>query len=150
MTEPDNPTVTTVTSHLDALVAESKALRTDLRAKEAARRREIRTLIGVMTILAVFMLLVLTIAWQNNQVVKQTHENGEKIADCTTAGGKCYEDGKARTGAAIADILRGEIALGECSRLYPGESGPAFDVKLRACVYQRIQTDPSALPSPTG
>lgn len=150
-TEPIEPAaasgVHALSASLSELVAESQALRTDVRTAEATRRKENRINLVVIIMLTLFVVLVLVVAWQNNRIAAETRTTNDRIADCTTAGGRCYEDGKQRTGAAIGNIIQAEIALGECSRLYPGESGPAFDQKLKACVYSRIQ--PSPTPSPT-
>lgn len=134
--------VAALASVVDGFKSESAALRADIKSKERERRRETRVLLVLVALLLAVAATVLVVAWES-------YQNNSRIADCTTAGGKCYEEGKVRTGQAITSVLRAQIALGECSRLYPGESGPAYDAKLRACVYQRIQTDPAPAVKPT-
>lgn len=146
--DPHQP-VDILRSSLAALIAESQALRTDVHAAESARRRQFLVNTGVLGMLALFVLLVLVVAWQNNQVVTRVNQTNARVADCTNPGGKCYEDGKRRTGDAIGDIIRAEAYMAECARLYPGESGPAFDQKLEACVNARLAATQHARAKPT-
>lgn len=155
MTEPLDPLdprchVDSLKLSLAELVDESQALRADMHAAERARRRENRINLAVIILLCVFVALIFGVAYQNNAIAHQAADTNRRIADCTTSTGTCYRQSGQRTGQAIGSIIRAEIALGECSRLYPGESGPDFDVKLQACVYERIATDaPTPIPTPT-
>lgn len=145
---------------LALLIGESQALRGDLnsaetarRQAEAAHRRTGRINLAVLGVLAVFVLLLLINAVQNNRLTHQLATTNRQIADCTTAGGKCHEEASGRTGAAINDIIRAEIFMAECSRLFPGESGPVFDRHLEQCVTARLAgphlTPPTApVPAP--
>jgi hypothetical protein len=130
------------------VVDESRALRGDIHSAERARRRSNRINLGVLGVLITLVALLLAVTWQNNRLAHQVSETNTRIADCTTAGGKCYEDGRARTGAAISDIIRAQVFVAECARLWPGESGPAFDRKMEACVAERLAAA-SARPSPS-
>ncbi|HYJ33822.1 MAG TPA: hypothetical protein VE326_11435 [Candidatus Binatia bacterium] len=156
MTDPNVPVPPTLGEFLAEIHRDAQRLRGDVSAAELARRKATMVMFGLLCVLTVCMIAVLIVAGQNNTIASQTRETNARIADCTTATGTCYRQGAARTGSAIAAILRAQIALGECSRLYPGESGPDFDNKLRDCVYQRIATDPgpptvtpSVSPSPS-
>lgn len=135
---------------LESLIAESQALRSDIHGAEQARRRANQINLGVLLVLALFVSMVLVIGWQNNRVISQVRETNNRVADCTTAGGQCFEDGRRRTGGAIDAITRISIYVALCARLYPGESGPAFDAKMEKCVADRLakaQASPS--PGPT-
>jgi len=142
-------------SSLSALIEESKALRTDVHGAEAARKRANVINLGVLLLLASFVGLLLLLNWQNNQLAHQVNQTNKQIADCTTAGGKCYQQGSQRTGTAIGDIIRAELYMAECSRMYPGEAGPGYDRKLEACVYGRLlaaskaRDQASATPTPS-
>lgn len=143
---------------LSELVYESQALRGDVHTAEAARRRANQINLGVLGLLALFVAMLMVVTWQNNRLAQQVNETNSRMSDCTTPGGKCYEDGRTRTSKAITDILRVNVYMAECSRLYPGESGPEFDKELEACIYARLGVAdqqpqptpaPSAQPAPT-
>lgn len=144
---------------LTDLISESQALRRDVSANERARlvaakasRRVNQVNTVVVALLLLFVALILTVTWQNNQLGRQVKQGNERIADCTTAGGACYEQSAARTGAAVADIVRASVYVAECSRLYPNESGPDYDAKLERCVAAKLaaaRARPSASPTPS-
>lgn len=141
---------------LAAVVAEAAALRADvLAAKESQerearlRRRENRTTMVGIGVLSVFMLGVLGVAWQNNQIARDTRSTNAQIVSCTTPAGACFKDGQARTGQAVGDILKASIYMAECSRLRPGQSGPAFDTFLEQCVADKLVRVDNPQPSPT-
>jgi hypothetical protein len=142
------------------LLAETRALRHDVRQAEQARRRV--TLIGLVLLAAMCILLIvsLVLAAQTKRVAEQVHDTNQVIADCTSPTGACAQEGSQRASQAIGNIIRAEIFLAECGRLYPGESGPSYDAKLENCVYARLSAAagspprppvrPTPLPSPTG
>lgn len=144
---------------LAALVSEAAALRGDLHAAETARRRASRINLTVLGLLAAFVLLLLGAGWQTYRLTHELSKTQKQIADCSTAGGVCYEDTRARTSSAIQDIIRAEIFMAECARLYPGEVGPTYDRKLEACVAGRLAgpeirpkapVQPAPSPTPSG
>lgn len=144
---------------LSPLVTESQELRTDMRASDLIQRRRNLINLGVMALIGVLVFWLAVMVYQNNKLSHQLNGVTQQIADCTTAGGKCYEIGSKRTASAIGDIIAANIYMAECARLYPGEVGPAYDRKLERCVYDRLaaaararaqQTSPSPSPSPTG
>lgn len=152
MTDPHAPISPTLGEFLSEIHADAQRLRGDVSTAELARRKATMTMLALLAVLVICMIAVLVVAGQNRAIATQTSETNARIADCTTSTGACYREGSKRTGTAISSILRAQIALGECSRLYPNESGPEYDAKLRACVYQRIATDPGAagpVPAPT-
>lgn len=155
MTDPvvPTPTPTPRTNDLKVLVEyvnelsrNAESLRLDVKVADARAQSRNRINMALLGMLVLFVGAILVVAFQNNTIAQQTRTTNDKMADCSTPGGKCYEEGAVRTGNAIKSVLRAQIALGECSRLYPGEAGPAFDVKLRDCVYERIATDPGPPP----
>jgi len=107
----------------DRFADEARALRGDVHASEVSRRRASRINIALLAVLAVLAALLLWVSVQNRQL-------NNRIADCTTAGGRCYEESGARTGKAISDLIRAQVYVAQCSRLHPGESGPEFDREL--------------------
>jgi hypothetical protein len=138
---------------LASLIAESQALRSDVHGAELARKRANQINLGVLAVLALFVGLLVAIGWQNNQVIQRVDETNDRVASCTTPGGTCYEQGRARTSGAISAVVQISIFVSQCGRLYPGESGPAYDAKLQQCVMDRLaqaQAQPTpALPAPS-
>jgi hypothetical protein len=132
------PTQPVAARKFDDMLALADALRTDVKVAEAARRRANHINLGALALLTVLVALLIAVTWQNNRLAHRVDRTNAKLADCTTPGGRCYDEGRARTGQAIDDIIRSEIFMAECSRLYPNESGPAYDRKLEACVVQRL------------
>jgi hypothetical protein len=137
---------------LESLIAESQALRSDVHGAEVARKRANQINLGVLALLALFVALLIAIGWQNNQVVNQVQQTNDQMANCTTPGRQCYEQGRARTDGAVSSVVRISIFVSQCGRLWPGESGPDYDRKLQACVMERLRLaqaapQPSAQPS---
>lgn len=138
--------IASLSQSLADLIAESQALRTDVNAAEVAReheakqrKRENQINLGLIGMIAIFVVMVMVMVWQNNSISQDTRQTNKQMADCTTPGGGCYEEGRARTADAISDITKVSIYMAECSRLSPGESGPEFDKKLEACVYEKLK-----------
>lgn len=140
------PLVGAIAGHLEKIIAESKGLRGDVRDAERARRRAGRFNLAVLAVLAVSLMAVAGLGWQNNQLAQRQDETNRRMADCTTPGGRCYEEGRARTSGAIAAVVRISVYVSQCGRLYPGESGPEYDKKLDACVAAKLA---AATPGPT-
>jgi hypothetical protein len=137
----------TLTDLLTSVQQESAALRSDVHNAEAARRKANRLNTFLLGFAVVLVVAVLVVGWQNNRLTNQVNETNAKIADCTTAGRACYEQGRERTGDAISAVVRISILVSQCGRLYPGESGPDYDKKLEACVLERLGS--SATPPAT-
>lgn len=140
---------------LTALLDEASKLRGDVHSAEVARRRSGHINMGLTALLAVLVALVLAIGWQNNRLTEQTRETAaetretnKRIADCSTPGGRCYEEGRQRTSGAIDAVVRISIFVSQCGRLWPGESGPEYDAKLTKCVAERLQAA-QAQPAPS-
>lgn len=131
---------------LTQLINESKALRTDVKGAEHARRRATSVSLALLSLLVLFVGMLLVIGYQNNQLVHKVDEANARMADCTTPGGTCYSQGAVRTHQAIVDVIRAELLMAECARLYPGEVGPTYDAKLEKCVYSRLADTQSAAP----
>ena len=143
----------------ETFTEESRRLRIDVHAAEEARRRASRINIGLLVLLSALVALLLMVTWQNNLLARDVRKSSDSIADCTTAGGKCYEQSGRRTGNAIADIIKAQVYVAQCSRLRPGQSGPVFDKEIEQCVAERLaaadkarkpQPGPSPAVSPGG
>lgn len=153
---PDEPgPVSALRESLHELVAESQALRVDVHGAEKARKRASQINIALLALLGLFVALLVIVTWQNNKVVHQVNKTNAFIADCTGADGACYKENAKRTQGVVGDIIRAEIFMAECARLYPDEAGPTYDAKLETCVAQRLSgpglrpTAPAPGPGPS-
>jgi hypothetical protein len=147
--------VAVLSASLSALVAESQALRSDVLAAEQARKRANRIALSLLAVLCLFTGAVLAIGWQNNQLSRRVDKTNNQMADCTTPGGVCYEDGRRRTEGAVSSVVRISLFVSQCGRLHPGESGPEYDQKMEKCVTDRLAAAAAAdratpAPSPGG
>jgi hypothetical protein len=147
----DKP-VAALSHALATLSAELAALRDDVKADMRARIRKQHSIVVALAVLAVVMILGIILSVQTNRIAGDARTTNERMADCTTPGGGCYREGQRRTGEAVGDILKASIYMAECSRLRPGESGPAFDAFLERCVADRLaaaEPTPGPAPGPT-
>lgn len=145
-TGPHHDGIPPLQTSLATLLDEAQRLRGDVHTAEAARKRANQINLAVLGLLGLFVAMLLVIGWQNNQLAQDVSRTNEQVADCTTPGGGCYEDGRARTAGAIAALTRISVFVSQCGRLYPGESGPDFDRKLEQCVAAKLA---QAQPSPS-
>jgi hypothetical protein len=152
---PVSPAVGELRNSLADLVREAQALRTDVHSAEEARRKATAVNLGLLALLVLFVGLLIAVTWQNNQLIEKVDSTNSIMADCTTPGGECYEQGQQRVAGAISDIVWASVYMAQCSRLYPGEVGPTYDRKLEACVTERLeraarqrQASPAPSPSP--
>ncbi len=144
-----DPLVGAITGHLEDVLTEAKGLRADVRVAERARRRAAAFNLALLGLLAAALVAVGALGWQNNQLAQRQDETNRRMADCTTPGGDCYEEGRARTEGAVSAVVRISVFVSECGRLYPGESGPEYDKKLEACVAAKLAAaQPSTGPTP--
>lgn len=151
--KPVSSAVAAIQSSLAAVADGAEALRADVKASEEARRRSSNINLGLTVVLVVLVGLVLAIGWQNNRLNQRVAEGNALLVDCTTTGGKCYQQGQARGDSAVSAVVRISVFVSQCGRLWPGESGPEFDRKLNACVAERLAqaaSPPPATPAPPG
>lgn len=149
---PVSPAVAALGQSLSEVLAEAQALRSDVHTAEEARRKATVVNLGLLALLVLFVALLGAVSWQNNQLIEKVEQTNSTMADCTTPGGRCYEEGNRRTSGAINDIIWASVYMAQCARLYPGEVGPEYDKKLEACVTQRLQQaakERQATPTPT-
>lgn len=61
------------------------------------------------------------------------------VADCNNPAGDCAKRNQERTNDVLVtlgnNILMSAIWTNQCARLYPNESGPEYNKKLKACVF---------------
>ncbi|HEU4542988.1 MAG TPA: hypothetical protein VFR23_17795 [Jiangellaceae bacterium] len=127
---------TPLAAALAALVEELRLLRGDVQV-EAARRQKVSRITAVfIALLLVICGAVLVVGFQNHQLGKQNRNIGDQIADCTTAGGKCYEEGRRRS-ANNLDIL---ILSGVYAQTCRDTRGVDTDAEVVACVKRKLST----------
>lgn len=69
-------------------------------------------------------------------VAVDTQRNSDRLVDCTTPGGKCYEQGRSTTSGAIGTINKVTIAAVYCS----GKLGPTATIaQLSTCVEAMVR-----------
>lgn len=153
------PHVAALKQSLTDLIGEAQALRGDVHSAEHARRKANRINLAMLALLGIFVIMLVGVTWQNNSLAHEVAKTNRTLADCLDPSGDCYKLGQQRTGSAIQDIIRAEIFMAECSRLYPSVSGPEYDRQLEACVFERLagpglrshnnpMPEPSAAPAP--
>lgn len=116
----------TLTGALTSLADELRHLRTDIRADSKQRRRESLLSIGLALVLVLLMVGMLFVGWQN-------HSIGDQIADCTTAGGRCYEEGRRRSSEGVDRLIRSNIHLHRCLET----PGVDTDAEVIVCMERR-------------
>lgn len=151
--EPAAGRVETLSASLEELLVESQRLRRDVHSAEEARKRTNKIGLALIGAVAVFVVLVGLVSWQNNQVLRSTGSTNETIVDCTTPTGDCYRQNLRRTAEVVQNLIKASTYVSQCARLKPGESGPAFDRYLEDCVRAKLLADefdlsPTATPSP--
>ncbi len=146
MAEPTVGRVEALSASLEELLTESQRLRADVHSAEEARKRTNKIGLGLIVAVAVFVLLVGVVTWQNNKVLRQTGATNDVIVDCTAPTGECYRLNLQRTADVVLDIVKASTYVAQCARLKPGESGPAFDRYLEECVAAKLKADTFDLP----
>lgn len=106
---------------LKALLGESQRLRADVRERER-RQRRLMGLIAAATVICLILVISVTVLLvQSRQrgndtraLLRTNAATSQQIADCTTAGGKCYEEGTKRSAALIQLLLQGQKQIALC------------------------------------
>ena len=89
------------------------SLRADVHAAEDARRRANRLNTFLLVVAVLLVAVVAVVGWQNNRLATAVRDTNAHIADCTTAGGDCYEEGRERGGEAITAVVRISILVSQ-------------------------------------
>lgn len=121
-----NPTDRTgrgdVITMLDRVITEAEGVRGDVAAANRIRRRDNRVTHAAAVVIVLLLVAAIVLTAQNQRLARQNTDLGrqnqrisELIADCTTEGGTCYEEGRRRTGDAISEVVRANIAVQQCA-----------------------------------
>lgn len=108
-------------------------------AEQHAREQRFRiyglwqTLLGILVV--IFMVFTTVVAvWTLQATLDQSYQNGQvldRLVDCTTPGGECYQQSQSQTGAAIDTINRLTVEAGWCAKSLPQGSTEA---QYRQCI----------------
>lgn len=136
----------------DEVRTESERREAEAQAAVAAARRQNRFVLALLTVVAVLVAFLLTVVVQNrlrsnqnSEILRQTALTSARIADCTTVGGACYEQGVARQSDAIRTLVRAIIYVAPCSQITD------TDEELEDCVMRRLLESspaPGVTPAP--
>jgi len=133
---------------LNALLGESQRLRADVRERER-RQRRLMAVIGIGVVLCLVLVGgVMVLLVQGRQrgndtraLLRTNAATNERIADCTTVGGKCYEEGTKRSAAFIQLLLQGQKQIALC------RSESDTSTELEKCIDKALAA--MTAPSPT-
>lgn len=114
-----------------ALSEETRADREERRAERQAQRRRDRLTLTLIGLVAVLVVALGAIAWNNRQTYK-------RIEDCTTTGGKCNEESQKRVGGAISQLVGAQVVIEACGRVPDNDTV----AEIEACVAQRMAKPP--------
>ena len=113
------------------------------------RRREVASGV-VYGFLAVFLLLLLYVVAQTYSlltVVRETQKSSRDavfaIEDCTTLGGRCFEESQQRTGEAVSTIGRYDLYTAWCI----DQPGSMTLDRLERCAMRLARTEATVEPA---
>jgi hypothetical protein len=150
--EPEHPPpAPTIAEMLGAFQQEAAATRVAVEERLLVLRRIYIGLTAFVAVTAVLVALVLVILVQNRQTSAKTRSAittnaklSATIADCTSVGGKCYEQSQANLRKTIALLMESNKAIAECAR------STDTDRQLDACVNAKLAAvAPGVEPAPT-
>jgi hypothetical protein len=139
-----------LTDLLGTFRSEAEATRQAIHVHENNRRRQNRWALAIIAVMAVVLAMVLVILLQNRQKSNQSRQIlrnnavlSEQIADCTTAGGKCYEEGRKQSATAVQQLIRSNLVIAVCAR------DTTTDAGLMRCVDAKMAELAKPSPTPT-
>jgi hypothetical protein len=124
---------------LEKLIAESQQLRADMHESQDQQQYRFRWLQIFIGVLIVAVAVLGTLVLQNQRISAQ-------IADCTTAGGACWEESRQRSKNNVSAILNSTIFVAECLQRFPHQ--PTQEQELEACVRRELATNRQPVPPP--
>jgi hypothetical protein len=107
---------------------------TEMRMRRAEVLARAAVVAFVAAVMAVLVMVVVGQAVQLQKLGKianDTRAGTDRLVDCTTPGGKCYEQGRSTTSGAVGSINKVTVAAIYCS----GKLGPKATLdQLNVCV----------------
>jgi hypothetical protein len=117
------------------LLEESRRLRADVVARSETQRKFTRMALAAVVVTIMLLGIQLTILLQNRRtsaetraVIRENASTSQQIADCTTAGGRCFEEGSKRSAERTQGQIRAQTEIAVCQRFSTTED------QLRKCV----------------
>lgn len=78
-----------------------------------------------------------TIAVQNNQVLLNVQTGTDRLVDCTTPGGKCYEQGSRSQSAAVKTINEMSVYAAYCAHKPDNDTVQ----EIKSCIEQELKVN---------
>jgi hypothetical protein len=146
---------------LAALIAESQKLRADVVQREDRRRTEADArdrrqrkliaficagiVVAIVLIIGVVVLLVQSRARgaDTRALLRANAAINQRIADCTTVTGACYQEGAQRSSVAVQQLLRAQEGIALCR----AKTEPGSVTELQQCIDAELE--PFLTPQPT-
>jgi hypothetical protein len=101
------------------------------RARQAVKTLSIALVVACAVMLGYVTVVASYQLQQLHGVAIDTKRNSDRLVDCTTPGGKCYEQGRSTTTGAVGSINKVTVAAIYCS----GKLGPKATIdQLNSCV----------------
>lgn len=151
---------------LTALIRESQELREDVAAREKrqrqetaereARQRKVMMLLGLAVLVALVMIgSVMVLLVQSRQrgndtraLLRTNAATNQRIADCTTQGGQCYEQGARRSGELISELIRRLLLAQKDIAVCRAQTENGTVAELQACIDTALKPIISPAPAP--
>jgi hypothetical protein len=128
---------------LQEIIRRYDRLSADINAAEKIRRVKERTMIALLAIGVVLivvmgfgMVKLFQIAENSQKAAEQSARTAATIEDCTVPAGSCYRDGSKRTGGAVGNILKGQVAVAECLKEVESST------EVQACMDRKLNVSP--------
>ena len=142
-----------MTDHADTDPSLEPVKERDAAARNDMLIKAIKTLTVMLAVFTVTVVVTFGFAYIEDQQQQQESRSARdalidttnRIKDCTDPKGKCYRDGQARTGDAIASINAAQIAAIACSQELTARTAAeavARNAAIAACVRKVLTTPP--------
>jgi len=129
-------------------------LRTDVHLRAVQQRKATRIALAAMMVALLLLGIQLAILIQNREranesraLIRDNYSASQQIADCTTAGGKCYQESSKRSAAAVQQLLLGQKAIALCSQA--SDTTAELDECIDKALAAMMRPAPSSSPAPT-
>jgi hypothetical protein len=133
------------------LIEQAEELTAAVKQDGVARRKENKRILAVAVALLVLLVLTVAVLLQNRsrsiqsgQILRNSAATSDLIADCTSPGGKCYQESQKRTQGVLAQLVEINKIVAQCAKV------TNTDDEMDTCVQARLKALPGkATPAPT-
>lgn len=102
---------------LDRLGDAVLALAEESRQDRLARNRRDRLHLVLLIVVTLMIGGLGTLGWQNRRLNSGNAQILQAVRDCTTAGGRCYENSEARSGQYIQQLVAAQFDIAWCVKV---------------------------------